>query len=176
MARLRERLAEMRHAVGAALRRDIAVDRVTFEEVAEMRYAGQRHPLRVSLREGDRPADIHARFVSTYRERYGHADESGALEFVGLRVSGSALTERPDVESLHRAGSGGSPQPRSHREVHFPQQGRVRTPVLVRNSLPVGFRLEGPAVVEEFGATTLLGPADRLEVGALGELRIEVRA
>jgi hypothetical protein len=31
-------------------------------------------------------------------------------------------------------------------------------------------------VIEEFGATTVIGPGDRLEVGRLGELRIEVAA
>ena len=34
---------------------------------------------------------------------------------------------------------------------------------------------EGPAVIEEYGSTTLIGPGDRFEVGRLGELRISIR-
>jgi N-methylhydantoinase B len=38
----------------------------------------------------------------------------------------------------------------------------------------VGATLAGPAVIEEFGATTVLGPDDRLTVGRLGEMTIDV--
>jgi len=154
------------------LRRDFDASRVAFDQHAEMRYQGQRSAIRVALREGDDAEEVSRRFLAAYRGRYGHADEAGPVEFVGLRVAGAAVTERPDIARLHRAGTGGSAEPRSHREIHFGR--RLRAAVYVRNSLPIGFRLEGPAVIEEFGATTVIGPGDRLEVGRLGELRIEV--
>ena len=105
--------------------------------------------------------------------RFAH----GLHEVLGLAWKDGWLyvTQRPEVEALHRAGSERDPTPRSHREVFFPERGtRLRTPIFVRHSLPVGFGLEGPAVIEEFGATTVLSPSDRLVVGELGELRIEV--
>jgi N-methylhydantoinase A len=171
---LRETLAGMRSSVTAALRRDFDAAHVAFDQHAEMRYQGQRSSIRVGIGDADSATEIHRRFIATYRGRYGHADEASAVEFIGLRVAGAAVTERPDIMRLHRAGTEGRPEPRSHREIHFHK--RVRTPVYVRNSLPIGFRLGGPAVIEEFGATTVIGPGDRLEVGRLGELRIEVAA
>jgi N-methylhydantoinase A len=36
--------------------------------------------------------------------------------------------------------------------------------------LPAGFRLDGPAVVEEFGSTTVVFPGQRLEVDERGIL------
>jgi N-methylhydantoinase A len=36
--------------------------------------------------------------------------------------------------------------------------------------LPAGFRLEGPAVVEEFGSTTVVFPAQQLDVDPRGIL------
>jgi N-methylhydantoinase A len=169
---LREALAGMRAAVMETLRRDFDASRVAFDQHAEMRYQGQRSSIRVMISDSEAVAEIHRRFLSAYRGRYGHADEVSAVEFIGLRVAGSAVTERPDITRLHRAGSEGRPEPRGYREIHFGR--RVRTPIYVRNSLPTGFRMEGPAVLEEFGATTVIGPGDRLEVGRLGELRIEV--
>ena len=32
----------------------------------------------------------------------------------------------------------------------------------------------GPAVIEEYGSTTLIGPADRFTIGELGEITIRI--
>jgi N-methylhydantoinase A len=64
-------------------------------------------------------------------------------------------------------------RPRASRAVHFGgRHGRVPTPIYERPMLPAGFAAAGPAVIEEYGTTTLIGPQDRFEVGALGEIRI----
>ena len=40
-------------------------------------------------------------------------------------------------------------------------------------ALPPGFAAPGPAVIEEYGSTTVVGPGDRFEIGTLGEIRID---
>ena len=71
--------------------------------------------------------------------------------------------------------SGGEVQAKSRRAVYFAAQGRrIDTPVYVRDTLPIGGRITGPAVIQEFGATTVIAPGDRLEVGELGEFNIEL--
>ena len=35
-----------------------------------------------------------------------------------------------------------------------------------------GFQGEGPALIEEYGSTTLVWPGDSFEIGTLGEIRI----
>ena len=61
------------------------------------------------------------------------------------------------------------------RKVYFSNsETRVSTPVFEREKLPVGFEADGPAIVEEFGSTTVIGPRDRLRVGELGEMTISV--
>ena len=49
---------------------------------------------------------------------------------------------------------------------------RLETPVYQRYSLPAGFAQPGPAIIEEYGSTTVVGPDDRFEIGRLGEIRI----
>ena len=49
---------------------------------------------------------------------------------------------------------------------------RLRTAVHRRSDLPVGAVVEGPAVIEEYSATTVLAPGERVTVGALGEMTI----
>ncbi|MFM9970199.1 MAG: hydantoinase/oxoprolinase family protein [Burkholderiales bacterium] len=177
---LAERLAQMRDAAAAALLRDFGSVDVVFDQQAEMRYRGQRHPIRVPLGVSDNTAVIRQKFLEHYRRRYGRADEQTPMEFIGLRVAGIAATERPDITRLHRAPregkvEAGQAKKTGRREVYFASQGRrLPTPVYARDTLPVGASLEGPAVIEEFGATTVISPGDRLRVGVLGEFDIEL--
>ncbi len=94
------------------------------------------------------------------------------IEFVGLVLTGAARIQRPDLEGLSPAGSGADAGSAKHRSVHFGTRGRVETPVLRRAGLPVGHKGHGPAIIEEYGSTTVVGPDDRFEIGRLGEIRI----
>ena len=97
------------------------------------------------------------------------------MEFIGLRVAASALTERPEIARLHRAPASGKVAPVARRAVYFATRGqRVDTPIYLREALPVGAEITGPAVIQEFGATTVIAPGDRLRVGTLGEFVIEL--
>jgi N-methylhydantoinase A len=52
----------------------------------------------------------------------------------------------------------------------------IDTPILRRELLTVGTELEGPAIVEQMDATTVIEPGDRARVDALGNLEIAVQA
>ena len=43
-----------------------------------------------------------------------------------------------------------------------------------RDSLQPGFKANGPALIEEYGSTTLVWPQDSFEIGKLREIRISV--
>jgi N-methylhydantoinase A len=171
---LHHQLETLRTKVGDTLARDFGAARLTYEQHADMRYKGQRHAIRVSLADHDDTMAIREKFLASYRRRYGRADAESPIEFIGLSVTGFALTERPRLDGLHRAGTELAGRP-AQRQVYFPEiRARIDTPIHRRASLPIGFRLSGPAVIEEFGATTVIGPREHLEVGSLGELRIEL--
>ena len=62
-----------------------------------------------------------------------------------------------------------------NRQVYYEDAGGwVDTPVHDRATLPVGLASDGPAVIEEYGATTLVGPRDSFRIGSLGEIQIAV--
>ena len=42
-----------------------------------------------------------------------------------------------------------------------------------RDTLEPGFSRTGPAVIEEYGSTTIIWPGDRFTIGALREIRID---
>ena len=47
------------------------------------------------------------------------------------------------------------------------------TQIFDREALEPGFKAAGPAIIEEYGSTTLVRPGDRFEIGALREIRID---
>ena len=49
-------------------------------------------------------------------------------------------------------------------------------PGLFRDDLPPGAEFTGPALVSEYGSTTVLFPGDDLTVAATGELIISLRS
>jgi N-methylhydantoinase A len=174
MAPLQQAFAEMEAEARAALVRDFGVDNVLFERFGEMRYAGQRHNIKVPIGLDD-PAALREAFDRDYKRRYGHADARAAAEFQALHLSAFTRLRPPALEHLPRAHVEGS-KPQS-RQVYFGKEsGRVPAQVYDRTALAPGFKGEGPTLIEEYGSTTLIAPGDRFEVGMLGEIRITVGA
>ncbi|OGA89796.1 MAG: hypothetical protein A3G27_10650 [Betaproteobacteria bacterium RIFCSPLOWO2_12_FULL_66_14] len=172
---MRRHADEMKSALHDRLRRDLDARSVVFESVLEMRFKGQRHSIKIALHDRDGFAQIRSRFFDGYRRRYGFIDETAPIELVGIRIAGIALTDKPDLARLHQANAARRAEPEHHRNVYFGECAkRLRTPIYSRSALPVGASIDGPAVIEEFGATTVLGPGDRLSVGSLGELTIDL--
>jgi N-methylhydantoinase A len=90
---------------------------------------------------------------------------------VNLRLSASGKLDHPlPLASASRAEDSGQ---RSRRPVIFDSK-PVDTPIYLRSGFRAGERLDGPAVIEELGATILLYPGDKMEVNDQGHLVIEV--
>jgi N-methylhydantoinase A len=172
MAPLHEAFADMEGQARAALIRDFGADNVLFERFGEMRYAGQRHNIKVPIGLDD-PGAIRQAFDRDYKRRYGHADARAAAEFQALHLSAFTRLRPPALEHLPRAQvQGAEPQT---RPVYFGKEsGTVAAQVYDRTALAPGFKGEGPALIEEYGSTTLIAPGDRFEVGTLGEIRISI--
>lgn len=61
------------------------------------------------------------------------------------------------------------------RPVYFGRHGLLEAKVYDRASLPAGFAADGPAIIEEYGSTTLVWPGDRFAIGDLHEIAVECR-
>jgi N-methylhydantoinase A len=149
---------------------------VTFERSAEMRFLGQHHTVRIVVKTTDAEA-LRNTFYEAYRTRYGHAMDKSPVQIVSVHCSASANTPKPDILGLAGELTKEAPGQVPTRPVFFPDQGGLAsTKVFARRSLPRGFAADGPAVIEEYGSTTLISPADRFEIGPLGEIRIHIES
>jgi N-methylhydantoinase A len=109
-------------------------------------------------------------FNAAHRRTFGY-DYAGQqkIELVNLCVSGFGLIERPQMPKL--AGRPGNVAAKAGRAVYFGAEFRD-TPVFDRASLPPASRIGGPAVIEEFGSTTVVFPGQSVEVDPHGILVI----
>jgi N-methylhydantoinase A len=174
---LAQALAALEAEAREAARRDLDGDgsAPTLRRQADMRYRGQRHTVAVDF---DPPLDAEAlrtAFETSYARRYGRSlGTDFEPEVVGVRVIAEVATARPDLAALAPVADV-APRPVAHRRLHT-RGGWSEAPVWRREALPAGFALSGPAIIEEYGATTLLGPADSATIGALGEIVLRVGA
>ena len=113
-----------------------------------------------------------ANFHETHQRLYTYALPRATVELVNLRVTAQGALPRHDMSRLPAA-DGQTANPESVRQVLFSRaDGFIETPVYRRDALTAGMELEGPAVVEQRDATTLLPPGFRSKVDAYGNLVI----
>jgi N-methylhydantoinase A len=159
----------------AALSKEFGTGDVFFERYAEMRYRGQRHNIKVPVSGLKEAQHIRAAFERDYKRRYGHADGKAPVEFQALHLSAFARLKQPDLARLPRAMSNGRAV--QQRKIYIGSAGGwVDAQIYHRDALEPGFRGTGPAVIEEYGSTTIVWPEDHFEIGALREIRIQCAA
>jgi N-methylhydantoinase A len=167
-----------RDATATLMRDGIEASRIRLVREADVRYAGQSMEVRVTAPGGAVDAGFLAGLIGAFNAAhhktfgYNYAGQQ-RIELVNLCVSGFGLIERPQMPKL--AARTGDPAPKSERPVYFGAQ-YLDTPIFERASLPPGGRVNGPAVVEEFGSTTVVFPGQYVEVDPHGILVIRPRA
>lgn len=159
--RLDEMVAQMREEARAELGREGFSDRrLRLHAALALRYLGQSYELEVPLSN-----DPVSAFHLHHRARYGHANEAAAVEIVSLRIAAIGLTEKPELaDHVELPGrSAPLPEPLAMAPVHLGRK-RENLPVFDRTMLQPGAVLTRPAVITEYGSTTLLPSGWRLEV------------
>ena len=165
-AALAAALGDLRaQALDALAEQGIAADRRTVTHGIDMRYEAQDYTLTVPIADGEdvtAPGYVEVlgkRFAEAHYERYGHATPGAPVQFVAVRTTGHGQVDR--VAAAPEGGT--APAEPVVRDVVF--DGRpLPTRIVPRAALPVGARLDGPAIVHEDTSTTVVPPGARLRV------------
>lgn len=167
---LRARADAMRADGAAALEADgMGRERHRHEFTLDVRYVGQSFTLPVRWDPDDADwTPLRTAFDARHEETFGYADPANDVEIVNVRLVSIGEVDKPAFDLAPR-GAGDPVVER--RPVWF---GEWRdTPVFDRERLPAGRRIEGPAILEEEGGTTVAPPGWTIEVDPGGALRCE---
>ena len=150
-------------------------DSVEFKRALGMRYLGQSWELEVEVPDGARSgAELEAAFEAVHERRFGHR-AGGAAEIVNFKLAVLGRMSRPELPRWEPAGNGVHPEKpagQERRPVYFGGE-FAQVPVHDRERLPAGAVLEGPAIIEETGSTTVVPPGWRATVRTLGDILME---
>lgn len=142
----------------------------------DLRYVGQNWELNVAIPAGavtEAEFDAAAKLFEEEHERfYGYSIPGEELEVLTFNVA--AVGTRHAVE-LPRLAEGDAPQPLERRGAVFDAEaGPVETAVYDRDAFVAGMEIEGPAIVGQNDATTLLPPGSTTSVDEYGNLLVRV--
>ncbi len=143
-----------------------------FVRELDLRYAGQSTELAVTATASLAAATeaFHAR----HERRYGFAAREDPVEIVTVRVNGVGTTPKPRLiaAALTEPRATAPAALRETRAV-FDGTAFVATPVFARAALAPGDAFAGPAVVEQYDATTYVAPGWHARVDGFGNLVLE---
>lgn len=166
----------------AALEKD-ALARLTHEGIAsqdivlqrsiDMMYRGQWRSLAVHA---PSPigviADLVQSFHAEHKREYNFRRDSAPVSFFRLNLKAVGVV--PKAEFAVHEPTGVIPEPVGRRRVWFEGNG-LDTPVYERDDLPCGFFFQGPAIVEQVDATTVVPPGASAEVDKYLNIIIRVK-
>ncbi len=144
---------------------------ITVLERVHLRYEGTDSALVVAADSADA---MRARFEELYRTRYSFLMEGRALmvEAVSVEAIGAAETVESTLGSAAEVSAPGRAAEPIDRVEMFSGGRAHATPVFDRTRLEPGHRVDGPAIVAETNATTIVEPGWQAVVAARGELLV----
>ncbi len=157
-------------ALDAARRFGVDEDKCEVRLALDLRYAGQAYELTVWFDE--MPADaasIRTAFSEVHATRYGYAREQLPVEAVNYRIR---AVQKIDANLLPPMPDSSAQPVLSQGEISL-GGGTVTATFADRGSLPPGFELMGPAVIEEPTATIVAPAGWRVRVLETGDIMIE---
>lgn len=136
------------------------------ERLADLRYKGQSYELSVPWRtQGTAEKGFHAE----HRRMYGYASPEREVEVVTVRVRATVSTVKPKIRPLAKLTA-----TTKLRRIYADGKWQ-RLPLYQREQL-VGLRKRGPALVIDYGATTLVPTGWVMSVDKVGNLICEVQS
>jgi N-methylhydantoinase A len=143
--------------------------RILMERTVDARYVGQNHELTVTAPLGATTTEalqiIKRRFNAAHQDLYGYASADKVMELVTFRLRAWIPMKKLNLMQPDLAARQQPLAPAGTRRAYFEEAGgHVDCPIYRRVDLRPGDTLEGPAVVEQMDATTVVPPRFRATV------------
>ncbi|HEX7328326.1 MAG TPA: hydantoinase B/oxoprolinase family protein, partial [Casimicrobiaceae bacterium] len=161
-------------ALDAAARQEvldqgIPAERITLHRTLHLKYEGTDTTLEVA---GADAATVTASFERAYRERYGFLMPQRGLVIEAIATEAIGATQAADETPRRFPAREGPPQPLTTARVYTAGEFHA-APLYDRDALVAGDRIDGPAILKEKNATTVIEPGWRATLSTLDHLVLE---
>ncbi len=144
------------------------------ERAVELRYVGQEYTVRVPVAAGeirhDTLAAVRREFDRLHEQHYGHASDEEPVELINIRVTALGKLGAPAFESIAEGSAEPPAGARIGEQSAWFGGGYAMTTIWNRDALLAGNRIDGPALILEGGATTIIDPGFAATVDGIGNL------
>lgn len=145
-----------------------------FQRSLDLRYMGQAFELNIPMEKDDSLNEIEGRFHQRFQETYGHSHPERFVELVNIRLSSFGIANKPLLPAMDSGRASLEQAKKDERPIFF--QGQLwETPIYERYFLPWETVVNGPAIIEESGATTVVPPNWRVRVDSHSNLLLNRR-
>lgn len=149
---------------------------VVFSRFMDIRYIGQEHTVKVPVPNGKWTKATMERMIEDFHrlheKHYTFKLEGQETEIVNLHLVALGRTDKPALEVVENRGTLEEALIEV-RSVYYEDEGWVKTNVFSRNQLPTGKEIEGPAIIEEKAAVTVIYKGQSLYADQYGNLIID---
>ena len=174
--RVNKLIATMTADARAVVEPALGKTRPTLHVIADCRYVGQGHEIRVpvpvkKLASTD-GAKLKAEFERIYEQVYGLRIPNQEAEAITWSVTVSSKAVKP--KRAARAAKKAAPKPRTKRTIYDPALSKqVQAPVYWRFDMKPGSSIKGPAIIAEDETSTIVGANFNATINSLGYIVLE---
>lgn len=154
----------------------VAQSQLSFMRYGKFRYQNQEHTTEVLI-EGeitDAKLDkIAEDFHTTYEREYTYRLEA-PVEMVGIHLVARAEVGKLTMTPALLGDGDASPAHKGTRDVDYALEGTHNANIFQGEKLAPGMEFDGPAIIEDSGATIVIHPDNRVSVDAFQNIHIEI--
>jgi N-methylhydantoinase A len=166
------------HALKDLHEEGFAKDRIAIERSLDLRYAGQGYEITVAVDyplNADSLKTLRTRFDDTHKQMFGHTAPDEPVEIVSYRLRGVGRVPEVTLPKFRAEGRALKDALRETRRARFGGK-TYDCPIYLRDRLDVGISFEGPAIVDQLDATTVVPVGHTARVDEFKNLLITARA
>jgi len=159
-----------RQGIDELEKQDVPAENRVLIRTCDMRYFGQAFEISVPLPckhlDEEDINDMIDKFHSLHEQAYGHCMKEDPIEFVNYRVSAVGTFAKPDLINNAKGIKFSGENKRLYGKAVFNGK-EYDVSVINRDSLEIGDKITGPAIIAEMGATSVVYPNHTAEIDEL---------
>lgn len=152
-------------------------ENVMFSRFADMRYLGQEHTVKVPVPNGkwttETLEEVIQRFHTLHEKNYTFKLDGSPTEIVNIHLTAFGKVQKPVLREMEYNKYRLEDALIETRKVYFEEKGWTKTKVYNRHKLSPSHFIQGPAIVEEPSASTVIDEGQTITVDLYGNLIID---